>query len=100
LKTGELPEAIQHLQSAVKFRPQLREVRLELGRALLQTKRPDAAVEQLKELLRMRPEHPNAHFLLYRAYLQIGARGKAADHLKKHQELLQRRNAAKSAGMN
>lgn len=100
LRSGELDGAIRALQSAVKLRPQLLSAGLELGRALLQAKQPNDAVKHLENVVVKEPGHPSAHFLLYRAYLQVGIKSKAASHLKKHQDLLKERNAAKPAGMN
>lgn len=99
LKKGEVAEAVQTLNAAHDLRPDFGPGLLELGRALLQARQPADAAKHLEQLVAKESNHPSAHFVLYRVYLLIGAKDKAASHLRIHQSLLQKRGAADSAGM-
>ena len=60
LSTGRLTEAIEHLEEAVRLKPQFIEARNRLGNALVLANRLSEAKEQYESILRLDPGHAQA----------------------------------------
>jgi tetratricopeptide (TPR) repeat protein len=65
-------EALQLLQEAVRAAPNSARAHAELGRALMHSGKPDAAVGHLEKAIELDSRTPSIRLLLGRAYLQVG----------------------------
>jgi len=71
-QTGRLPQAVEHLEQALRAEPDYAEAHCNLGAILGQTGRLSQAVEHLEHALRVEPEYAEAHYNLGIALVQMG----------------------------
>jgi Flp pilus assembly protein TadD len=86
-ESGRLPEAVFHLQRAVKLRPTWPEPHYDLGVALLALGRPIEASESLQNAVQLMPRYAEAWNNLGASYLQLGQFEKAVESLERAVEL-------------
>lgn len=60
MRMDRLPEAIHHLNLAVRQKPQSIKARLAFGQALARARRPAEAEMQWREILRLDPDNASA----------------------------------------
>jgi len=60
MRQGKLDEAVQHLDEALRIKPDLADAHCELGQALAKLGRLDEAVQHLTEALSLRPGYAEA----------------------------------------
>ncbi|MFZ0935283.1 MAG: tetratricopeptide repeat protein [Bryobacteraceae bacterium] len=76
---GRLPEAVTHLEQAVRLRPDMAQVHSDLGIALAGTPgRLEGAIAEFRTAARLRPDSPVPHFNLGNALAQGGRLKEAA----------------------
>jgi len=68
-RQGRTDEALRLVQEAVRAAPRSAWAHAELGRVLLHSDKPDAAVERLEKAIELDPRTPSIRLLLGRAYL-------------------------------
>jgi len=84
---GRLPEAISHIEAALRIKPNYWEAHNDLGNALIQVPgRLPQAIQEYEEALRIRPDYAEAHNNLGSAFLQI--RGRLPDAIAQYQAAL------------
>jgi Flp pilus assembly protein TadD len=81
MRQGRTVDALPPLEAAVKSHPSSPRARFELGRALAQFGRLDAAVIHLREAVEQDARHWAAHLLLGRTLLRLGRAAEAQPHL-------------------
>jgi tetratricopeptide (TPR) repeat protein len=79
---GRLPEAIPHLQTALKLRPDLLPASLFLGVAYAELRQPAKAVEPLQRFVAAQPDHSEARQMLADALLTLDRWEPAARHYR------------------
>jgi tetratricopeptide (TPR) repeat protein len=75
-----MPEAIGHLEQALRIKPDLAEAHNNLGTALYQTGKPEEAIEHYEQAVRIEPEYAEAHYNLGIALGQVGRIEDAIGH--------------------
>ena len=80
---GRRDEAISELQAARDAEPSYLYAHLDLGLALLETNRPDAAIAAAREAVRLAPDNPIGYTLLGTALREKGDLVKAASALER-----------------
>jgi tetratricopeptide (TPR) repeat protein len=84
---GRLPEAISHIEAALRINPNYWEAHNDLGNALTQIPgRLPQAIKEYEEALRIRPDYAEAHNNLGTAFLQI--RGRLPDAIAQYEAAL------------
>lgn len=81
LSSGNSAKAAEHLQAAVRLRPDFPEAHMNLATVLTRARRNDAAVQHLRRALELRPEYGDAHLNLGMLLGQMGKTGEALEHL-------------------
>ncbi|MGO9245281.1 MAG: tetratricopeptide repeat protein [Verrucomicrobiia bacterium] len=81
-QAGRIPEAIEHLQQALRIRPNYAEAHNDLGTALAQTGKTEEAIAHYQQALRIRPNYAEAHYNLGMALAQTGKIGEAIAHFE------------------
>jgi Tfp pilus assembly protein PilF len=71
-RQGRTDEALQLLRETVRDAPTSARAHAELGRVLLHSGKPDAAVERLEKAIELDARAPSIRLLLGSAYLQMG----------------------------
>jgi predicted Zn-dependent protease len=94
LQLQRMEQAIVRLEAAVRKSPQLLPARAALGRALLQSGKPQSAVPHLKAALTL-DEDGSLHYQLLRAYQATGQAELAKQAMEKYQEIQKANEAAK-----
>ena len=61
---GRLPEAIEHLQQALRLNPDYIEAYINLGLTLVKAGRLQEAIEHYQQALRLNPDYVEAHINL------------------------------------
>ena len=79
---GQLQEAIEHYQQALRLKPDYAEAHNNLGTALVDTGRPQEAIEHYRQALRLNPDYPEAHNNLGAALANAGQLQEAIEHYK------------------
>jgi tetratricopeptide (TPR) repeat protein len=82
LKSGRIPEAIEHWVHALRVKPDFAEAHYNLGVALAQAGRIPEAIERWEQALRLKPDYPEAHYNLGTALGQAGRVGEAIRHFE------------------
>lgn len=85
---GRGREAIEHLQSAVKFNPNYLEARQGLGDALSRAGQPEAALSQYAEVVRLNPRAGDARFNYAMALVRLNRYPQAREWLTESTRLL------------
>jgi tetratricopeptide (TPR) repeat protein len=80
VQEGRLPEAIEHLQQALRFKPAYAEVNNNLGKALAQAGRVEEAIGHYEQALRLKPDYAKAHCNLGLALARVGKTQEAMEH--------------------
>jgi len=80
LQTGQVPEAIEHYQQALRIQPDYLEALLSLGLALVQQGSLQEAIGQYEQALRIKADYAEAHNNLGNALLQAGRVHEAIGH--------------------
>ena len=81
-EAGQLPEAIGHLEEAVRLDPDSSRAHFNLARALEASARPRDAVEHYRTTLRLRPDDAASHYNLARLLEDAGHTRQALDHYR------------------
>jgi tetratricopeptide (TPR) repeat protein len=81
-EAGELPEAILHLEEAVRLDPDFYQAHYNLARALEESARPHDAIEHYRSTVRLRPAEAAAHYNLARLLEQTGQKPQAIEHYR------------------
>jgi tetratricopeptide (TPR) repeat protein len=81
-RTGRLPEAIEHLEQALRIEPDYAEAHCNLGATLGLTGRLPEAIEHLERALRIRPDYAEAHCNLGNVFFQEGKVSDAIGHFE------------------
>jgi len=84
-RTGQVPEAIEQFEQALKIKPDYAEAHNNLGDALLQTGRVSEAMEQFEESLKINPDFAAAHCNLGVA---LGKTGRAAEAMEQFEQAI------------
>jgi len=87
LESGQVNEAIAHLQKALEIQPLDADAHNNLGNALLLANRVDEAIPHYRSALEIRPDFGSAHANLGRALLKNGQVDEAISHYEKALEL-------------
>lgn len=82
IEAGRVPEAIGHLQEAVRLDSESYEGNYNLARAFEDTARPRDAATHYREALRLRPEDPASHYNLARLLEEAGDASEATNHYR------------------
>lgn len=82
LDLNEIPEAVEHLQEALRLHPDYAAAHFNLGNVLVKLQRMPEAVEQFQEAVRIRPYYAKAHDNLGLALFQTGQPEAAIEHLR------------------
>lgn len=90
----ETAKAIQYLEKAVLGDPASLEAHRDLGKAYRQVGRLTDALAQFKIVAESRPDDDSVHAQLATVYRAMGDASKAAQELKQHRELLEKRAEA------
>ncbi len=80
MDAGKSPEAIVHLEQALRINPDSAVAQNSLGVALLQAGRTKEAIEHFEQALRLNPQHAGAHYNLGYALQQTGRLPDAIGH--------------------
>ena len=86
LRKGEVSEALENFEAALRLQPDYVDARYSLGAALFEMHRVDEAVRCFEETLKLQPNHAKAHNNLGLALFQGG---KLDDAIHHYQEALQ-----------
>ena len=81
LSSGDGAKAAQHLQTAVRLRPDYPEGHLNLATVLTRARKNEMAVHHLRRALELRPEYGDAHLNLGMLLGQMGKTSEALEHL-------------------
>ena len=81
-QAGRMPEAIEHLQQALRLKPDFAEAHNDLGIVLTRSGRIPEAIEHLEQALRIKPDFAEAHNDLGNALRQSGRIPEAIEHLE------------------
>jgi tetratricopeptide (TPR) repeat protein len=81
LSSGDGAKAAQHLQAAVRLRPDYPEGHLNLATVLTRARKNELAVQHLRRALELRPEYGDAHLNLGMLLGQMGKTDEALEHL-------------------
>ena len=79
-EAGQVPEAIGHLEEAVRLDPDLYQAQFNLARAFEDTSRSQDAAKHYREALRARPNDAASHYNLARLLEEAGHVSQATDH--------------------
>jgi Flp pilus assembly protein TadD len=79
-RAGNLPEAIEHYQEALRLKDNYPEAHNNLGNALVRIGRPDEAIEHYRRALRLQPDYPEAYDNLLNALAMTGKPEEAVDY--------------------
>jgi len=82
-RSGQLDDAIAHLEEAVRLEPDFPEARNNLGLALTDAHRLPEAIDELTEAVRLNPDLAGAHLNLGRAFMAEGRAPEAVVQLEK-----------------
>ena len=74
-QAGKMQEAMQHLEQAVRIKPDFAEAHYNLGTALSQVGRIDEAIAHYEQALRIKPDFAEAHYNLGNALTRLGRFG-------------------------
>jgi arylsulfatase A-like enzyme/Tfp pilus assembly protein PilF len=77
-QTDRMPEAIKECERVLEFDPDHYGTNLLLGRVLVLTAEPAAALPRLKKAAALQPHAPEPHMFLADAYVQLGRKTDAA----------------------
>ena len=80
-RAGRLPDAVHVLRAGLKEHPSYLAAQVALGRCLVESSEPEAAVEILERAVARDPTQLVANKLLVEAYLARGQAGKARERL-------------------
>ena len=80
-------KAIEHLQTAVRLKPDSAEARTNLATSLFRAGKPELAVEQFRKALDLEPQSYEANHNLGELYIQSGKIGEARPFLEKAQRI-------------
>jgi tetratricopeptide (TPR) repeat protein len=69
LEKGNIDDAIDKYEQALRLHPAYPEAHYNLGSALLQKGYPDEAIRQCEEALKIQPNEPDAHIVLGNAFM-------------------------------
>src|SRR5262249_8364581 len=78
---GRIPDALAELSRAYQLEPRNPAIALNLGRAYLYSRQPEAAARILEEAVRLEPPSYYANLNLARAYILTGDAPRASDAL-------------------
>ena len=81
------------LESALAARDKLAGARQALGKALVETGKPRAALAHLLRVEREEPDGEQVHFLLAQAYRALGMAAEAAKEMALHEQVTRKLNA-------
>ena len=81
-EAGQLPEAILHLEEAVRLDPDSHRAHYNLARALEDSARPQDAIEHYRATLRLQPDDPASHYNLARLLEKEGHTRQAMEHYR------------------
>jgi Flp pilus assembly protein TadD len=79
---GTLPEAVEHLEQAVRLKPEYAVAHCNLGIALAQSGRVEEAIGHFEQALRLMPDYPEAHCNLGVALGRVGRMPEAIEHFE------------------
>ncbi len=79
-QAGKMQEAMQHLEQAVRIKPDFAEAHYNLGTALSQVGRIDEAIAHYEQALRINPDFAEAHYNLGNALTRLGRIPEAIAH--------------------
>jgi Flp pilus assembly protein TadD len=82
MRSGRMPEAIEHLEQALQINPDLAEVHYNLGNALVQAGKIKDAIWHYEQALRLEPDYAEAHNNLGIALTRSGRIPEAIEHLE------------------
>jgi Tfp pilus assembly protein PilF len=99
IEQGEIKEAIDPLQKAVKLAPENAYCRLRLGTAYLRAGEFDKAQGELETAIQIDPNDPIAHYQLGRLYKETHQLNRARAEFERTEEL-QRRSAGSASSQN
>ena len=95
---GDLPRAMQEMETVVHADPQHVPALAELGTLAMQTGNLERARQALEQAVSLQPEIPENHYQLGLAYTRLGLSDKARAQMAKFQELRSAADRAKSTG--
>ncbi len=72
MESGRMPEAIEHLEQALRIEPYYAQAHNDLGNALMKSGRMPEAIEHLEQALRIKPDFAGAHCSLGAALERAG----------------------------
>ena len=81
-QAGRLPEAIGHLEEAVRLRPDSHMTHYHLALSLEQSERTEEAIEHYREAVRLKPTDPAPHNNLGRLLADAGHVREAIEHYR------------------
>jgi tetratricopeptide (TPR) repeat protein len=82
LDSGQVPEAVENLNQALRLRPDLPDVQFDLANALLAEGKLDEAVPHYEATLRLKPDFAEAEDNLGTALYRLGRTAEAAAHYR------------------
>ena len=85
LDRGQVSEAIDQFQQALRFEPDDAEAHNNLGGLLAKQSQMDEAIHQFQEATRLEPDHPHAHYNLGNALL---IKGQIDEAIRQFQEVI------------
>ncbi|MCX6915365.1 MAG: tetratricopeptide repeat protein, partial [Verrucomicrobia bacterium] len=85
LDRGQVSEAIDQFQQALRFEPDDAEAHNNLGGLLAKQSQMDEAIRQFQEATRLEPDHPHAHYNLGNALL---IKGQIDEAIRQFQEVI------------
>ena len=77
---GRMPEATEHLQQALRLKPDYAEAHCNLGTVFLREGKVSDAVGEFEQALRIAPDYATAHSNLGMALVQVGKTNEAISH--------------------
>jgi len=72
LSLRQYDEARTYLERALKQKPDLGQADRDMGKLLIRTGQPEAALPYLRKVVELDPEEPSVHFLLAEVYRKMG----------------------------
>ncbi len=82
VQAGRTPEAIEHLEQALRLKPDYVDAHYNLGLALAQAGRTPGAIEHFEQALRLKPDYVDAHSNLGIVLAQAGRTPEAIEHFE------------------